>query len=278
MPSDLLARFAMRSLVLVCAVCAIEVPVRGEDTDVFELLTGRKLASSKVEPAEHVEPRACNAAPQQSDGVDLAVGFGSSLEPAQDLEPTDYTLVAQAEELQPGTVQPTPLSEMSLSRPIVDLNASPTTPEFIESMNNLPEKFHIKNYAESAFGSWAIPRYSAMSLESGFPPSGFFWAAPAVFHRPLYFEQPNVERYGHYVACCKGGNWAQSAISAAHFFGTIPVLPYKIGADPCCERHYVLGTYRPGSCNPHQLVKPKYSCCGLVLQGITVTGLIFLIP
>ncbi|CAN0354948.1 unnamed protein product, partial [Ectocarpus sp. 4 AP-2014] len=104
------------------------------------------------------------------------------------------------------------------------------------------------------------------------------FAAPAAYSRPLYVEEHNLERYGHHVAFCKHDNLTQSAISAAHFFATVPVLPYKMVANHPGECNYVLGTYRPGSCNPHQLLKPQLSVGGGVAEGIAVTGLIFLIP
>jgi hypothetical protein len=106
----------------------------------------------------------------------------------------------------------------------------------------------------------------------------FCWAAPGFYHQPLYFEQINVERYGHHVCCGPCSDCAQSVVSAAHFFAAMPLLPYKIGADPCCERQYTLGHYRPGSCNPHQLHFVRPSGNGLTCEAMVITGLIFLIP
>lgn len=100
------------------------------------------------------------------------------------------------------------------------------------------------------------------------------WTAPQFFHRPLYFEQPNLERYGHFTR-----HWhLASAASAAHFFGTLPALPYKIGRDRPCERIYTLGYLRPGDCNPHQKHPRGVSDRGVLLQSVVVGGLIFLIP
>lgn len=278
MTKNLFAGLCFRALLSINAICMLAVPTRGEDVDVFELLTGQN--PPPIATPEAIGSTSASNLAEQPVGpvVDLGVEYGNYAEPIERPKSTELALITDVEEVRPGSEQPTPYSEMNLRRSINELSASPTTPEFIQSMNSIPEKFQIRNLAASQFGSWTDPRVSAMYLDSGYAPSGFAWAAPAVFHRPLYFEQPNVERYGHYVSCCKGGNCAQSAICAAHFFGTIPLLPYKIGADPCCERQYVLGTYRPGSCNPHQLVRPELSCRGLIVQGVTVTGLVFLIP
>lgn len=234
--------------------------LRAGDRDVFELLTGRS--------------------PSQSAAEKTLVGPGVYVEPSPSDAQDVFTLLSQAEEIQaPVESRPTAPAEMMLNRPISQIAVTASLPvSLTQEMQRIPKEFQIGNPAEAEFGDWSDPRYSVTGLTSGFAPSGFCWAAPAVYHRPLYFEQPNVERYGHYVSVCKGGNCLQSAVCAAHFFGTIPLLPYKVGADPCGEKQYVLGCYRPGSCNPHQLVKPELSCRGLALQGVTVTGLIFLIP
>src|SRR4029450_8609095 len=47
------------------------------------------------------------------------------------------------------------------------------------------------------------------------------WDATSLCYRPLYFEEINAERYGYGCGCC-----LQSPASAAHFFATVPALPY----------------------------------------------------
>lgn len=100
------------------------------------------------------------------------------------------------------------------------------------------------------------------------------WAAPKFHHQPLYFEQPMLERYGHHVH----GNCVQSVISAAHFFGSIPLLPYKLGANPPLSCDYTLGHWRPGNCNPRTRFIPEVSTRGLVSQSLFVTGTAFFVP
>jgi hypothetical protein len=102
--------------------------------------------------------------------------------------------------------------------------------------------------------------------------SAYLWEAPAFYHGPLYFEEPNLERYGYHFGC-----W-QPAVSAAHFFATVPVLPYKIAAQPCRDCVYSLGYYRPGSPAPLQRTHRPLSLRGATVEGAVVTGLIFLIP
>jgi len=108
----------------------------------------------------------------------------------------------------------------------------------------------------------------------GWPLSGVVWEASCFCHRPLYFEEINLERYGYGFSEC-----LQPAVSACHFFGTVPALPYKAAVDPPWECDYALGHYRPGSCPPW-----RYHCCsrvsglGALSAAGVATGLVFLIP
>jgi hypothetical protein len=102
----------------------------------------------------------------------------------------------------------------------------------------------------------------------------FAWNATCLCHRPLYFEQVNLERYG-YGCCCEA---LQPAASAAHFFGTIPTLPYCIATECPGDCDYTLGHYRPGSCPPYRWEWPLWTTRGALAEGGVWTGMIFLIP
>ena len=85
------------------------------------------------------------------------------------------------------------------------------------------------------------PMHAPYTLEN------YTWISPVFYHKPLYFEQPNLERYGQGTY-----RFLQPAASSIHFFGTIPLLPYKVLTQHPCEKHYTLGNRRPGNCNPVQ--------------------------
>ena len=78
-----------------------------------------------------------------------------------------------------------------------------------------------------------------------FASTTFTWKAAGYCHKPLYFEDWLLERYGH-----SHGGLADPFVSAAHFFVTLPVLPYKMGVELPWECVYPLGYYRPGDCAP----------------------------
>jgi hypothetical protein len=103
-------------------------------------------------------------------------------------------------------------------------------------------------------------------------PSEFWWESPAFCHRPLYFEEVNLERYGYTCGV------AQPMVSAAHFFGTIPAMPYLLAAENPCDCVYTLGHYLPGSCAPYQVHFPPPSLKGGLAEAAVMTGLIFVLP
>jgi hypothetical protein len=100
----------------------------------------------------------------------------------------------------------------------------------------------------------------------------FTWKAAGYCHKPLYFEDWSLERYGH------SHGPLDPVLSAAHFFTTLPVLPYKMGVELPWECIYPLGYYRPGSCAPWTIPAVPISCRGFAVEAATITGLVFLLP
>ena len=74
------------------------------------------------------------------------------------------------------------------------------------------------------------------------------------------------------------GPWLQPFASGAHFFLTIPMLPYKMGLEPPNECIYALGYYRPGSCAPYMLDPIPLSVRATLFEAGVVAGGIYAIP
>lgn len=110
-------------------------------------------------------------------------------------------------------------------------------------------------------------------LTRGWAPITFTWKASALCHKPAYFEQVHLERYGH-----SAGPYLQPVISGAHFFLTVPVLPYKMGLYPPNECIYSLGYYRPGNCAPYMLDPLPISIRAGLFEAAVWTGMPYLIP
>jgi hypothetical protein len=101
----------------------------------------------------------------------------------------------------------------------------------------------------------------------------YMWKASAMCHKPLYFEEEQLERYGHSFSPC-----FQPFVSGAHFFCTLPVLPYCMGVEPPCECIYALGYYRPGSCAPYMCNPVPLSLRGALFEAGAVTGAAAALP
>lgn len=96
----------------------------------------------------------------------------------------------------------------------------------------------------------------------------YTWTASALCHKPLYFEDEKLERYGH-----MWGPWLQPVVSHARFFALVLVLPYQMGLETPNECVYALGYYRPGSCAPYYLDPIPLSVrAGLFEAGAIVGG------
>jgi hypothetical protein len=90
----------------------------------------------------------------------------------------------------------------------------------------------------------------------------FTWAAAATSHKPIYFEDEQMERYGNCF-----GPVTQTTVSAVRFFAMAPLVPYFMGVNPPNEEIYDLGQYRPGSCAPFYLDPLPLSVRGALYEG-----------
>jgi hypothetical protein len=101
----------------------------------------------------------------------------------------------------------------------------------------------------------------------------FQWKASAVCTKGAYFEDVQLERYGHSVCPL-----LEPVISGAKFFTTIPILPYKAGLTLPDECVYTLGHYRVGNCAPHTLDPLPISVRAILFEGAAVVGAAAIIP
>lgn len=151
----------------------------------------------------------------------------------------------------------------------------------IDAEHGGTEKLPMERISEADLAyiseNWGLPQECRIKQVAYEPrqwiPSEVTWKASALCHKPLYFEEVNLERYGH-----TAGPFAQPLISSAHFFLNIAVLPYKAGIHPPTECQYSLGYYRPGSCAPWIVPPVPISLRGAVTQATVVASGIAWIP
>ena len=101
-----------------------------------------------------------------------------------------------------------------------------------------------QDVAQTRFAMAPLKRASDLSGR-GWAEFTYAWQAPDLPYHPLYFEEPNLERYGHSAGCI-----LQPVFSGAHFLAAVPALPIRMAFDRPWERVYPLGHARPGSWAP----------------------------
>lgn len=99
------------------------------------------------------------------------------------------------------------------------------------------------------------------------------WKASELHHHPLYFEDAELERYGHTL-----GQFAQPFKSGAHFFANVAIAPYNMALEDPKDLRYTLGYYRPGSTAPRLIPAIPWSTKAALWQAGAIVGGWALIP
>jgi len=132
----------------------------------------------------------------------------------------------------------------------LDVNAMIHTPMdhvAIFSKLNIDGSFRLESPVASPIRNHTFDEMGAYDWS----PNGYCWQSPAFCHSPLYFEQPNLERYGN-----KHGGLISPALSASYFFGEVVTLPARAMWQPPWSKSCTLGHKRPGDCAPIQRHQP----------------------
>lgn len=104
-------------------------------------------------------------------------------------------------------------------------------------------------------------------------PIMYHWAASNVYHNPLYFEDPALERYGHTYP-----KFIQPFASAGRMTAQLIGLPYQMAIDPISRRRYSLGWIRPGDCAPKLKYQIPFNKKAALVQGGAILGAALVIP
>lgn len=106
-----------------------------------------------------------------------------------------------------------------------------------------------------------------------FAPTHVAWHASNLCHKPLYFEDVQLERYGHSLGPIK-----QPFKSAAKFLVQAALLPYQTALYPPNECQYPLGLFRPGNCAPYLRTPFPWERRAIGYQAGVATGMFLLVP
>ena len=109
--------------------------------------------------------------------------------------------------------------------------------------------------------------------------SAYGWMAPmgsphtaCVSYNPLYFEEINLERYGYNSGCL------QPVVSAVQFYGTLPLLPYKMAHKPPCPREVHLQYPRRHCAPPVRCLRRPIDPKAVAVEAAIIAGAILLFP
>lgn len=104
------------------------------------------------------------------------------------------------------------------------------------------------------------------------PDSLFAWEAANLFHNPLYFEDPTLERYGHVHPCI------QPFVSLSRVGVQLVGLPYQTVIDTPWTERYTLGWYRPGEPAPHLFYQVPLNGEAALAEAAAITGAVLIVP
>lgn len=125
--------------------------------------------------------------------------------------------------------------------------------------------------------AWGVPAECSLleqgSVDRMWAYQTYTWTASQLCHKPLFFEDVQLERYGQ-----TSRPIVQPFRSGAHFFLNIAAMPYNAGVYPPNECRYSLGYYRPGDCAPYLSKSLPLSARGAMFQAGAVVGTAVALP
>jgi hypothetical protein len=101
----------------------------------------------------------------------------------------------------------------------------------------------------------------------------YMWCASNLYHNPLYFEDMQLERYGH-VKCNEA---VQPFVSLGKFGGQLIGLPYQMALDNPHDCRYPLGYYRPGDCAPRKHYRVPLNARAAAVSAPVYAGAVLLL-
>jgi len=151
-------------------------------------------------------------------------------------------------------------------------NSLSITPKLVDSDGErrlLPERRAYRKLSQAE-----VVQHTVGYSRPSWTPLSYSWEAPQLKYNPLYFEDPQLERYGNEIGIL------QPFLSGARFYATIPTLPYQMLSEgnSVCHTVYDFGYGRPGDCVPYALEVPEFSWTGALASGGWAFALVVILP
>jgi hypothetical protein len=143
----------------------------------------------------------------------------------------------------------------------------------ISPLNDLERHSDIRQYAAEKAREINVKFGGDKYSQRDFPDVAFQWAAPTTMYYPLYFQDPQLERYGHTYPFP-----LQPVASVTRMTGQLLLMPYQMTITPPWTLESPLGWYRPGDMAPKLHYQFPWNTSAAVVEAGVITGLFFLIP
>lgn len=211
--------------------------------------------------------------PDFLEGAPAVPPLVEAMSPDKLLPPEPIAAMAQLP-VPDASVSNTPGMEDTVFRPISQIQPyyaySPTGKQPGEYLCRLPSEAPETDRARCPE---IQPLPAAGSTDRHFAMFDYCWVPSNLRHKPLYFEDVALERYGQ-----KYPHGLQPFVSIAKFGVQGIGLPYQLAMDPIWRDIYPLGYYRPGDNAPELIYQVPFNLQAAAAAGGTYTGLIFLFP
>jgi hypothetical protein len=233
----------------------------------------RPLPTASVQPAgfpQQLPPAPTPAYMAQTQKLPFSGKFGPGIQRGGPIP--DISNLPEAEQAK----TPAQLPKVTQIMPFLDYEPDPKVAAEDPCQNLCPRPDGAPCKTPDGKGP-ECPKEIQLSSESFqprvFPASTYTWQASNVFYQPLYFEDPDLERYGHAYPF-----FIQPIVSSVRFTVQAIGLPYQQVIDPPCCRVYPLGFYRPGECAPKLIYQIPWNTEAAAVEAGAITGVYFLFP
>lgn len=201
--------------------------------------------------------------------------------PSDPIAVQERTIAAAQPEITPYVEpvrDPKQLRKLTSIMPFYDYTpaGAPGYPDACHNLCPRPNEDRCKNCQDGKCPECPeeVPLTSEAYATRVIPELHYCWFASDVYYNPLYFEDIEVERYGH-IYC----PWFVQPVASVGKFGVqLLGMPYQATIHPIWERQTPLGHYRPGEFAPYKHYLIPWNTRAALAEGAFAVGAVYFIP